>query len=489
MRARRLNLIATHESGAATPITRLNEEQGIAVVLVLIALSLITAFAAYLAVTGVEELRISDNSESMIQARYAARAGLEHAREVMRGINFDDALKGPDGTYSTDSTYWTTARTFGFRNLASWATMRSISLTSPTITGLADDGLVNTGKVGTTPGTVLIPLTGTALTVANPYGSGTITTARYFVKITDNNGEATEIAKDALNNPFHDGDGTVIVRSMGVAQSLQEGSGTSLRKNAVAVFESRLQIKGAFGNLGSPAIVIGSQMDATFNGNAFKIIGDGSGPGIGTIDTNLNDSYHPDQILRDATRNKGTITGNCSPNNNCVADITNNVINDPLRANLRDPVWLYDFVFNQVPTFADNIWDGRTTVDLGTRTNPKTTYVNGNLSVTGGITGAGLLVVTGDLDMGGSVVWDGLVLVIGSGSFWAHGMNRGIYGGVVVANLTLVGGVPTFGNSTIFDISGNSDIATHDGSLMNMGNSLIPLKQIAFREVISKLDP
>ncbi len=468
------------------------DEQGIALVLVLIALSLITAFSAYMVVTGVEELRISDNSESMIQARYAARAGIDHAREVMRGVPLDDLLKGPDGTFNNDSTYIEQARTFGFRNLVSWATLRTINLSNPgsVLSSVPDDGLISTGRVGTTAGTLLIPKTGIAFTALNPNGSGTVTTARYFVKVTDNNGETSEVLRDSANNPFHDGDGIIIVRAMGVAQTVLEGTGSSSRRNSVAVYETRLQKKGAFGNLGSPAIVIASEIDATFDGNAFKIIGDGSGPGIGTIDTNLLDAYHPADILSAATNNKGTITGNCpNPSTPCISDITTAVMNDPLKANLRDPVWLYDFVFNQVPTFADNLWDGRSVVDLGTRASPKVTYVNGDLSVTGGITGAGILVVTGDLDMGGDIVWDGLVLVIGKGDFWAHGMNRGIYGGLIVANLTLVNGTPTFGRSTIFDISGNSDISTHDGSLTEMGNALIPMKQVSFREVTSRIDP
>ncbi len=127
--------------------------------------------------------------------------------------------------------------------------------------------------------------------------------------------------------------------------------------------------------------------------------------------------------------------------------------------------------------------------DLGTAANPKITFVNGDLSVTGGITGAGMLVVTGSLAMGGSVNFDGLVLVIGAGDFWAHGMNRGIHGGLIVANLTQVGGAWTFGVSTVFDIRGNSNIASYDGSLANMGNGLLPLKQLSFREIPSGIDP
>jgi hypothetical protein len=462
------------------------DEQGIAMLLALIALSLFSALAFYLAFDSVEQTRISDNNESLIQARYAALAGINHARDVLGGLDFNACLKGTDGTYDSSTAYMSQARSFAFRNLVNWTTARSLNILDPTgdVSSLPDDGLINNGS-----GTVIIPKTGIAFTAANPYGAGSITTARYFVKVTDNNFEASELIGDPANNPFIDGDGTVIVRSVGVAQTIRETAGSPIRRNSVAVFEARLQRTAPFGKLGSPAIVIGSHIGAIFAGNAFTIAGDSDGPGIATIDTDLTDAYYPDQILKAATKGKGSITGNCSPNVNCISDITAAVINDPIKKYLRDPVWLYDFVFNQVPKFADNIWDGSGSVDLGSDANPKVTFVNGDLSLTGGITGAGLLVVTGDCTLGGDVIWDGLVLVIGGGDFWAHGMNRGIHGGLIVANLTLVGGVPTFGMSTIFDIRGNSDIVTYDGSLMAMGNNLVPLKQLGLREVTSVMDP
>jgi len=470
---------------------RLKDEQGIAMLFVLIALSVLTMFSAYLFMSSVEELKVSDNSESMLQARFAARAGIEHAREALRGLQFNAVLKGPDGTYTNTSDYLNTVRSASFRNPATWSTFRSLNLADPTgdFGSLPDDGVVNTGS-----GTVLIPQTGIVFSATNPYGAGTLNTARYFVKVADNNGEASELAKDAANNPFVDGDGIIIVRSSGVAQTISDIAGGTIRRNSVAIFESRfMQGGGPFGPMGSPAIVIGSSIDANFSGNAFDITGTSEGPGLATIDTDLNDAFFPDQILKAATNGKGNITGNCTgaDASNCIADITNSVINDTKKSQLRDPNWLHDFVFNQVPNMADNVITNGSigSVDLGTTSNPKITFVSGDLSATGGITGAGLLVVTGSLAMGGSVNFDGLVLVIGSGDFWAHGMNRGIHGGLIVANLTEVNGAWTFGTSTVFDIRGNSQISSYDGSLASMGSGIIPLKQISFREIPSGMDP
>jgi len=316
--------------------------------------------------------------------------------------------------------------------------------------------------------------------------------------VTDNNGEASELAKDSADNPFIDGDGTIIVRSIGVARTIAEGTGSSARRNSVAIFESRFQQGNPFANLGSPAVVIGSNIKARFAGNAFDIIGNNAGPGVGTVDTDLTDAFHPDTILRAATGGKGTISGNCpAPNNQCISDITASVINDPIKSRLRDPEWLYDFAFNQVPSVADYVIHGNgATVSLdvsnvGTPANPKITFIDGDCVGTGAIHGAGLLVVSGNLELGGAIIWDGLVLVLGKGEFLTHGMNNGIYGGLVVAGLQLnAAGHAVFTSAnTDFDIRGNSNIATYDGSLANTGNNLMPLRQLSLREITNGIDP
>jgi len=484
------NLPKNSEPGS-TNDRGLKDEQGIAMVLVMIALSLLIMCSAYLFLSSVEDLRISDNSESMIQARLAARAGIDHAREILRGLTFNDLLKGPDGAASTDLT---TARLVSFRNPAPWATFRSLNIEDPTsdVSSLVDDGLINTGPAGT----VLIPKTGNVFTAANPYGSGTITTARYFLKVTDNNGETAELARDATNNPFVDGDGTIIIRSVGVARTIQESSGANVRRNSVAIYESRFFQGSPFHDLGSPAVVVGSDIRANFSGNSFDIIGNSNGPGIGTIDTNLFDGKDPAAILKTATAGKGNISGNCtgSTATKCIADITASVTTDPSKSNLANAAWLYDFVTNQVPAMADYTipaGGSLSAANIGTAENPKITIAEGDLTASGDFHGAGLLVVKGALTMGGAIQWDGLVLVIGKGEFWTHGMNNGIFGGLVVAGVSLDGsGQPVFtAANTDFDIRGNSNITTYDGSLANMGNGLVPLKQLSFREIPSGLDP
>ena len=222
--------------------TAVRQEDGIAVLIALIALSVFSILAMYMSLNATVEVRISDNYESRLQAGMAARAGLNHAREVVRGLVCNDLLKGPDGAYTNTSTYLNTGPDVCVpqpRGLGAGAFSEHRG-SNGDLTGSSDDGLINTGLYNTTPGTVLIPALGAPFTPPNPYGSGTITTARYFTKVTDNNGEATELAVDGVNNPFFDGDHTIIVRSMGLARTITEVAGV-VRRNSVAVVETRFR--------------------------------------------------------------------------------------------------------------------------------------------------------------------------------------------------------------------------------------------------------
>jgi hypothetical protein len=479
------------------------DQDGIGLLIAVIALSIFSLLGLYMSLNATTELRISDNYESEVRALFAANAGMAHAREVIRGLRHDDLLKGPDGTYTNTSTYLTTARTAQFRNPMDWATARTANILDPTadLATLPDDGLVNTGLVGAIAGTALIPKIGTAFTATNPYGAGTLTTARYFVKVADNSGDASEIAADPTNNPFVDGDGIIIVRSMGIARTISEVAGGITRRNSVAEVECRFKQSNTF-NLSSPLIIEGNNVNATFNGMPWGIAGGASGPGLGTIDTNTADGNHPDQIIRTAVGGTGSITGGGLPSP-AIADITAATAADSEKAKLMDPEYLWNFVFNTIPKAADNVyttdqsWSGGSAPYLGTydhtkpsndpSQDPKITYVKGNLSMSGSMTGGGLLVVTGDLKTNGRLTWDGLIIVIGNGYMDAGGLNQGVYGGIFVANITQVGAVAQFGTPS-FRMSGNSHIY-FDSNALAMSIGLLPPEQMGYRIITSAIDP
>jgi hypothetical protein len=113
---------------------------------------------------------------------------------------------------------------------------------------------------------------------------------------------------------------------------------------------------------------------------------------------------------------------------------------------------------------------------LGTATDPKVTFVDGNYTASG--SGTGLLVVTGNLTFSGDFDFDGIVLVLGSfrdstntlqgGSLTRNGGGNGtIAGAVIVASFDRDN--PTaFGNTSLNTSGGgNSDIVFNSTKVSN----------------------
>jgi hypothetical protein len=71
---------------------------------------------------------------------------------------------------------------------------------------------------------------------------------------------------------------------------------------------------------------------------------------------------------------------------------------------------------------------------LGTSSSPQLTFVDGDLTLPGGTTGAGLLIVTGTLTFSGDLSFQGLIFVLGQGDFVRSGGGNGnTMGAIVVA--------------------------------------------------------
>lgn len=470
-------------------------QEGTALLITLLALSLLLLLGLYLTLNANTELQISDNYETQVQATYAALAGLNHARALVRGLAFDDLLKGPDGVYSHNAAYLTKAKKFDFRNPLPLSIVQSLNIFHPAFdsSSISDDGLISTGYYGGSAGTVLIPMAGVGLASKNPYGPGEIVISRYFVKITDNNGEASEISGDPADNPFVDGDGLVIVRSIGVSKTFSESVGSIPRLNSIAIFEARLKRLSTF-DLGPALVVLGSKVNASFDGT-FLIAGNQS-PGIGTIDTDTGDANRPDQIIRAAAGTQGSITGGAQPNPS-IQDISGQIGSNPDWALLLNPRYLWNLVHVQAPKFADSFfsgdqnWSDRNAPYAGSydASKPwnapgqdlKITVVDGDLSVTGGFSGGGLLIVTGSLLCSGPYTYSGLVLVLGAGNLVAQGSGQGINGGLLVGSLREQGGEIIFGEPGI-SISGSSCFVSNRNAV-KAAIALIPVSQRSFREI------
>jgi hypothetical protein len=474
----------------------LKNEMGLALLVTLFALLIFSVLGLFMTLNATTSLQISDNFESQSQATYAALAGLNHAAVLLRGLAFNDVLRGPDGTFNGSASYLNQAKSFQFRLPFPLISAQSLNMRDPTadIAGTTDDGIINTGFFNGTYGTELIPIVGIPQFAPNPYGLGQLILSRYFVKVTDNNGDASEIAGDSDDHPFVDGDGVVIVRSVGVSSTFSEQTGTVSRRNSVAIFETRLKRSSTW-NLGPALVVIGSQIDASFYGEP-EIIGN-QAPGIGTIDIAEEDAIFPDQIIYRAAETTGSITGGglTEPS---VLDITNGIRSNPDQVLLLKPQYLWEFIHVRASRMADTIFEGSQDWIAGsvpflgsydsTRPwnapdqDPRITLVNGNLRATEGLSGGGLLIITGDFSCSGPIAFNGLVLVIGSGNLAISGAGQGIVGGLVVASLAKAGESIAFGIPDL-SIGGNSRIIA-DRNMVLMALSLIPATQISFREIV-----
>jgi Tfp pilus assembly protein PilX len=123
----------------------------------------------------------------------------------------------------------------------------------------------------------------------------------------------------------------------------------------------------------------------------------------------------------------------------------------------------------------------------GTAAAPQIIYVNGDLTLSGNVTGYGILVVTGTFTASGNVGWNGLVLVVGQGDFVGNGGGNNSYNGAIVVAKTLDSmnnplaslGAPTFN----FNGGGGNGMNYSSGCIAQ-ATTLSTFHIMAFREVL-----
>jgi Tfp pilus assembly protein PilX len=158
-----------------------------------------------------------------------------------------------------------------------------------------------------------------------------------------------------------------------------------------------------------------------------------SATGVTNIDANLlgppNRSDHytgstaSPAVVDETTQLSTTMYANPSTLNNLVSMLANGA----------------DYTLNSC-SMNGNTYNGNSSActppaqGLGTTANPQITYVNGDFNM-GNASGAGVLVVTGDLNVNGNGQFTGLVLVVGQGVMNVNGGGNGtFYGSMFIAN-------------------------------------------------------
>jgi Tfp pilus assembly protein PilX len=128
----------------------------------------------------------------------------------------------------------------------------------------------------------------------------------------------------------------------------------------------------------------------------------------------------------------------------------------------------------------------------GTDTAPVINFIEGDYS--GGISGAGILVVTGTLTMSGTPSYNGLILVIGKGKVVKNGGGNGtLNGSLLVANLYTDTSYSTFiplgtnhapGPPIIQWNGGGNATIQYDSCWANAMNTSMPYRIVAVREMM-----
>lgn len=160
--------------------------------------------------------------------------------------------------------------------------------------------------------------------------------------------------------------------------------------------------------------------------------------GSSNVSTYSGDATHPAVAVNSAAGQSEVVAG--IPSNRydnyvgggiSTPSVQNMVFPDPW-GNLPQLQSLYNTLRNT----ADFTSPAATGFTLGTSAEPKIVVIDGDYTMTGGTSGAGILLVTGNLTLNGNISYDGMLLVVGKGNITRDGGGVGVItGGIYVANI------------------------------------------------------
>ncbi len=477
----------------STPTPDPASERGVALLLALVVVILLSLLAITLTSSSLDEYRQSVNFESHEQALVIADSGLWMSKHGLTGGTVDAMMAAPAVMPKYAAYTDPAAGSHADRNPIHPLEARNV------------DFLFPPAAVGSRNVTgMLTPASGTAV------GAG-----RYFVKLSDNLDEGG----GQPNDPLVDSDGKYLLRSIGIhrgAHDEEVSRGSSL-KNSISIVEGMVKKDATF-ELPAPITIAGPNCRPNVDGNSFEFDGyDHSGMssqsirgnhvdavldpnfGTGTLNDDLangdgsacaqsiNDELHGNQ-LNNLLGQPGDFGNQPS-----LADVTQEVRtgDNPDALNLFDPDFLMEF-YQRTTDLADQTLAGGTSMSgsgtrLGTPASPEIVVGEGDLTVGGGGSGAGLLLVRGGLEISGSFEYEGLIVVLG-GSLVMSGANKGVIGGIYVADVEIdQNGDAVFGEPS-FTVGGNSDFY-YAKDRIRMALDLLPLKLISWREITPEIEP
>jgi hypothetical protein len=185
-------------------------------------------------------------------------------------------------------------------------------------------------------------------------------------------------------------------------------------------------------------------------------------------------------------------TGNYTGSGGSTPDVEN--VSSSLPTSLQTVASLQTLVSTLKNDVTQPVIDGRThgaatgLSNPGTAAAPQIIYVNGDLTLSGNVTGYGILVVTGTFTASGNVGWNGVVLVVGQGNFQGNGGGNNSYNGAIVVAKTLDASynpLATIGAPT-FDFSGGGGNGlNYSSGCIAQATTLSTFHIMAFREMLN----
>ncbi len=526
-----------------------SRQEGIALIITLFGLALLTLLGLTISFNAITELKISQNHQSSAQALAVAEEGLNQAKEFLRrqGLNLDEALAMNPQVPNYGESNLFIPGTYGYRYPIQLNVARRLRIfinengSESTITsqGTKDGrGIVTRAQIYPD----LYPNSSDYMIRPEAEIRGSVEARKksiisYFAARITNNLSNEEIARGG--SPLVDRDNRILIRSVGVARSLDHQAG-GIGNNSVAVLEALLK-RDRSADVDAPLLVDAPGANAQFSGNSFLFDGynhpirfrDANGnptpsdaqaditairqEGMGSVvpqhglASPASDSYGVATIyggssnaindLNAAISNtqadnfigrQGQITRPNGIDTPSLGDITAEATNESSPNYNEDAAKLLeveklkkviDFLRAMADVYYPNgaSFSGSVTT-LGTIDRPQITFVEGDLEISGNGEGYGIIVTTGKLKYSGAFNFVGVILAVGAGDISFSGANKSLIGGMLVANIQN----GNFGTAKI-DIGGNSDFY-YSGDAIRLAINRLPFQLLAFREVRSEYE-
>lgn len=471
-----------------------NSEGGVALIVALLALLLITAIAAGMITMAGTETNISSNFKDEQLAFFGARAGVEEARDrFVKGTT--DTLYGslPSTLPGTTNGVLYITNPLGGETVTPWAT---------TGTHYPDDEICL--EVSCTSGVPGGSPWYTTASASSTYASSPQSNWKWIRVMEKTNKSAAGTTRvtsvDGLTNGnqicWNGAYETTTCNSSNypvyVITALAVTPSGSRRMVEYEVASNALPpIPGAMVFDGSNPI-FGAPNSAAFNVNGNDAdLGPSAGVGCGakTNEPALGgyDSNAVSTLTTDVSKRVNNYTG-LGTTPSIAAESTN-------MGTMNTVDGLTNLVNTMTLMAGANVYNNTAPTNLGTAVplNPVVNVVNGDVTLTGA-SGAGILVVTGNLTLSGAFSYDGIILVIGKGNVTQNGAGNGtVNGAMLVANLYDNSGklIPTGaspqnppGVPTINWNGGGNATFQYDSCWINYLIQKFPYKVLAERELM-----